>query len=209
MLNIITRTTKQATWEEIKAAIKAGTINELMNSGDTIPVMLKNGECVALDLACDEKGKYFFVLYNCLHDAHAMNTEAVNTGAWAESDMRRYLNEEILPLIPDDLQAVIEPCVISQVVNGEETETLDKLFCLSATQVFGAGEWSETEPEDAQLDIFNTERSRVKEFEGHGTTWWWLRSAGDNNDFRNTGNSGNANTNLADATAGVVFAFTV
>ena len=125
MLNIITRTTKQATWEEIKAAIKAGTINELMNSGDTIPVMLKNGECVALDLACDEKGKYFFVLYNCLHDAHAMNTEAVNTGAWAESDMRRYLNEEILPLLPDDLQAVIEPCSISQVVDGEEMETLD------------------------------------------------------------------------------------
>lgn len=209
MLEIITSITKQSTWAEIKAAVKAGTINEIIDSGDRISVMLKNDECIALNFTRDQNGKCFFICYNCLHDAHAMNTEAVNTGAWAESEMRRYLNEDIYPLLPDELQAIIEPCSIAQIANGEETETLDRLFCLSATQVFGVGEWSEAEPNDIQLDIFGSERTRVKEFEGHGTTWWWLRTAGDNNDFKNVGNSGNINTNLADATAGVVFGFTI
>lgn len=209
MLDIITRTTIQSTWDQLKEAVKNGAVKEILSSGDSIPVVLKNGECVSFDAAFDANGKLFFVIQNCLHDTHAMNTEAVNTGAWAESEMRRYLNEDIFPLLPEELQAVIEPYTIAQTVSGEEMETLDKLFCLSATQVFGAGEWSETEAEDTQFDIFGSERSRVKELEGRGTTWWWLRTPGDNNDFKNTGNFGNVNTNLADATAGVVFGFTI
>lgn len=36
-MNIITKITKQATWAELKAAAEAGTIDEIIKSGDLIP----------------------------------------------------------------------------------------------------------------------------------------------------------------------------
>ena len=57
----------------------------------------------------------------------------------------------------------------------------------SATDLFGPSEsgfWAE-EPDSEQLEIFKTERGRVKEVEGYGTYPYWLRSprAGNSNNF--------------------------
>ena len=90
--------------------------------------------------------------------------------------MRQYLNNTVFALLPDELQALIAPTTIVQIVDGERVETEDKLFLLSKTQVFGKGRWSEREPEDAQLLCFLREKDRVKECGDNGTWWWWLRS---------------------------------
>jgi len=208
MLNIITKTVEQSSWEEIKAAIRDGN-TEWLHSGDMIPITLKNGEELVLDVARDESGKIIFVFHDCLNEAHVMNKRATNKGGWAKTEMRRYANSDVFALLPDDLQAVIEPTTIVQIVDGERVETNDKLFCLSRTQVFGKGWLSEKEPEDTQLDIFKSERARVKECGDNGTWPWWLRSANSTGNFNTVGTSGSNTNNSANNSYGVALGFSL
>ena len=193
MLEIITKTTKVSSWAEIKEALDKPypVVLEWLHSGDMIPVTLKNGAELILDVTRDETGKLFFVFHDCLPETHCMNENGTTKGGWAASDMRKYIHEKILPLLPDELQGVIAPTKIIQVINGERIECEDKLFCLSYTQVFGKnwGWMNEREPEDTQLDIFKTERTRVKERDG-SAAWWWLRSAFFINFFTSVGGDG-------------------
>lgn len=129
-----------------------------------------------------------------------------------------FASGEILPewlrnaLTDPELQAVIEPTTIRQVLHGEESISEDKLFLLSKTQVFGKGDWSEAEPDDTHLDIFPTERSRVKECGDNGTYWWWLRSPISSytttfcgvSSIGTSGNNGNASSSY-----GVAFGFCI
>ena len=169
---------KEMTWAEIKAAADAGTIRELLSSGDRIPVTLKTGEEIELDITYDENGKCYFVTHDCLDGVYYMNARATNKGGWAASAMRSHLNGPVFESLPDELREIIVPTKIVQILAGERVECEDKLFCLSYTQVVG-NDWPDmnrTEPEETHLDIFPTERSRVKECGDNGTWWYWLRS---------------------------------
>ena len=76
---IKTSTTNETTWAALKAAVDNGTIAQ----GDLIVFNLKNGEEVAVRATQDKKGKWFFVLEDCLADEHCMNKRPTNKGAWA------------------------------------------------------------------------------------------------------------------------------
>lgn len=65
---------------------------------------------------------------------------------------------------------------MSEEIDGERHEYADTLWIPSATDVFGAGDWWNEEPDSVQLEIFKRERDRVKEHVGDGTWFWWLRS---------------------------------
>ena len=177
-MKIRTWTEKESTWAELKALAEAGKLGEVLKSGDNIPVTLKNGEEVSFDIGKDESGKVYFIMHDCLKEPKPMNSEYTNKGGWEESDMRRYLNEEVIELLPDELQKMIKPTKIVQVWDGERRETEDKLFLLSRTQAFGKNKYYEAiEPNDSQIDIFNSPRERVKELKGSGApVYWWLRS---------------------------------
>jgi len=170
---------KEMTWAEIKAAAENGTVRELLSSGDRIPVTLKTGERVEFDVAYDQKGKLYFVMHDCMAQRRQMNRRATNKGGWAKTALRKEANGEIFDSLPDDLQAVIVPTRIVQVIDGERIVCNDKLFCLSFTQIFGRlddwEEMQEMEPEDTQLDIFTDGRSRVKQTAG-AVCYWWERS---------------------------------
>lgn len=189
------------------ATLKAGKLG--LNSGDKIPVTLKTGEEIELVYTRDKNGNGYMVLDNCLFDEHAMNKKNTNKGGWKDCEMRRFLNGTIFYLLPDELQAVIEPTTIRQVLHGEESISEDKLFLLSKTQVFGKGDWSEAEPDDTHLDIFPTERSRVKECGDNGTWWWWLRSpySSYTTNFCYVSNNGSGNYDNAAYSSGVAFGF--
>lgn len=209
-MEIIKKTTDAAhTWADLKIAVSNGTIRELVNSGDMIPVTLKNGEAVELVATYDQTGKLFFVFNNCINEPMPMNESYTNKGGWAASLMRRTLNSDILALLPDEIQVVIAPTRIMQMQNGKEIVSEDKLFLLSKTQVFGTGDWSRYEPEDSPLDIFTGERSRVKERADYGTEWWWLRSpvASSTYNFYSVYNSGTSNGSNAHHSIGVAPGF--
>ena len=66
-------------------------------------------------------------------------------------------------------------------------------------------------PDDFQLPIFLTERDRVKQREGYGTTPWSLRSvdAGYTNHFCLVNTNGSANNNYANISWGVAPGFDI
>ena len=177
-IKIITKEAKWTSWAELKAFSEAGRLGEVLKSGDNIPVTLKNGDEVSFDIGKDESGKIYFVMHNCLKETESMNGDCTNRGGWEESDMRKYLNEEVINLLPDELQEIIKPTKIVQIWNGKRRETEDKLFLLSRTQVFGKREnYEAIEPSDSQIDIFEDTRERVKECEETEEVYcWWLRS---------------------------------
>lgn len=148
----------------------------ILEPGDEFQIPLKNGQ-----LATAVFGKYTkdghrrFVFKDCIAE-HAMNSEATNEGGYFKSEMRRYVLEELLPLLPDQLAAAIEPRAMCETVDGEAQEYADALWLPSSTDVFGAGANWEPEPDSEQLDIFKRERDRVKELGNNGTWFWWLRS---------------------------------
>ena len=202
---------KELTWAEIKAAADAGTIRELLSSGDRIPVTMLDGEAVEFDVTYDANGKCYFVTHDCLMKEYIMNKRRTNEGGWAKTDMRAHLNRDVFAVLPDELKEIIVPTKIVQVMDGKRIECEDKLFLLSATQVFGNGWWSDVEPEDTQLDIFPTERSRVKECGDHGTWWYWLRSPASpsSSSFRNVYGGGGAGTTNAPNSYGVCAGFCI
>lgn len=211
-MKIRTWTEKESTWAELKALAEAGKLDEVLKSGDNIPVTLKNGEEASFDVGRDESGKVYFILHDCLKEPKPMNENGTNAGGWEESTMRKYLNEEVIKLLPDELQEIIEPTKIVQVWGGKRLETEDKLFLLSRTQVFGEDEdYEAIEPEDSQIDIFKTERSRVKEREDYGTAFWWERSpfSGISFYFYRVNSYGGADSTDASRGNGVAFGFCV
>ena len=164
-VKILTTVEKESSWAALKSAAQNGTLK----SGDKIPVTLKNGEEIVLTIGHDERGNAYFCFEDSLNETRPVNSENTTAGGWKAFDIRQWLNDDLFALLPDDLQAVIEPTEIVQIINGERIVTKDKLFLFSKTQLFGKGEWSKIEPEDTQIDIFTTEKGRVKECGEHGT----------------------------------------
>ena len=188
--------------DEIKASM-------ILEPGDEFQIPLKNGQ-----LASAVFGKYTkdghrrFVFKDCIAE-HVMNDEPTNEGGYFKSELRRYVLEELLPLLPDQLREALEPRVMCESINGETQEYADALWIPSATDVFGDGEYWELEPDSEQLDIFKRERDRVKELGDKGTWCWWLRSPyrSYSTDFVYVGSSGYVYYNFAYFSLGVAPGF--
>lgn len=207
-MRVRTTTEYSINWATIKAAVDKGRAREVLHSGDQIFTTLKNGEDVSFDVTYDATGKLFLVMHDCMKKEHYMNKLWTNAGGWRDCDMRRYLNETVFELLPDDLKVCIKPTTIIQVIDGQTVTCTDNLFLLSLTQVLGKGFWSDKEPEDSQLDIFKTERDRVKLCDGY-TAWWWLRSANYTSNFYSVGSGGGNSGNGANLSCGVVLGFCI
>lgn len=135
-----------------------------------------------------------------------------NEGGWKDSAMRKWLNEDVLPRLPKELQAMVVPRTIRQKINGEEVQTQDKLWLPSFTEMFGAeaaAEWTTGDLGDEQFELFDSERSRVKEVPGRGTWWYWLRSpdGSDSAYVCSVNSNGNADYDAASYAYGVAFGF--
>ena len=201
---------RMTSWVEIKEAAKNGTLT----LGDELPITLKTGEEVTLQLADMTLGdRPCFVLKDCLKDEKPMNKRPTNEGGWEKSFMREWLNGTVFHMLPDELQEIIVPRVIRQKLGGETVETQDKLWLPSCTEVFGAERarnWAPADAEDEQqLQLYKTERSRVKECGDEGTWWYWLRSPFGSSPtyFCSVDSLGSAYGNNASTSFGVAFGF--
>ena len=164
-------------YAELKAAIKSGRGPEVIRPFDELEIVLEDGYVVTA--VC---GGYVtptrarFVFKDCLPETHSMNTTATNKGGYLNSTGRRHVLEDILPRLPKELRDVIEPRHMVEEIDGELHEYTDTLWLPSGNDVFGVDEWWNNEPDSPQLEIFKSERGRVKERDGYGTCIWWLRS---------------------------------
>ena len=107
---------------------------------------------------------------------------------------------------------MVVPRTIRQKINGEEVQTQDKLWLPSFTEMFGAeaaAEWTTGDLGDEQFELFDSERSRVKEVPGRGTWWYWLRSpdGSDSAYVCSVNSNGNADYDAASYAYGVAFGF--
>lgn len=184
-MKLITTRTTEISVPELKKEISSGRGLEVIRPFGKIAIELKNGERVnAVCAGYVSETRARFVLEDCLAEKWQMNKTATNEGGYLHSEGRRHVLKDILPLFPDELAAAFEPRPMSEMLDGELHEYADTLWIPSATDVFGAGNWWNEEPDSFQLDIFKRERDRVKEVAGE-TWFWWLRSplASSSNNF--------------------------
>lgn len=172
---LMRRRIERVSLAEMKAAIAAGHGREFIQPRDEFEIKLDTGETVTAvcgGYVDDRRAR--FVFKDALGDA-PMNDDATNEGGYFKSKGRKRVLEDIYPHLPPELRAVIEPRPLVEIVGGEKVEYSDPLWLPSATDVFGPREWWPEEPDSVQLEIFKTERGRVKERNGE-TVSWWLRS---------------------------------
>lgn len=187
MATITTKETRAFNWAN------PGTLKV----GDEIVETLKDGREVVFVVVDDG----VIGLKNLL-GYHCMNEDWTNKGGWLTCDMRRYLNEEIIALLPDELVAAIKPRKF-----GKEE---DKLWLFSEMEVFGDHDWTENDPDRGfQFEYFKDRRNRIKVDEDGDAGWWWERSpfGSGSTGFCSVDSNGIADGYAADGTSGVCFGF--
>lgn len=179
--------------------------------GDEVAFNLKNGKEAAFVVADITDGILTGCLYKGVRDMAMYDgrrwwdTDYVN---YPESDARERLNEELLPLLPDELAALLVARTITQTVDGEVYTCTDKLWPLSAVEVFGkdAPDWMQRDDTpDKPLPFFAESQSNRKAY-----LWLaWLRSpnASYSNIFCYVNTSGAANYGIASVSLGVAPGF--
>lgn len=181
--------------------------------GDEVAFQLKNGIDAAFVVADIADGVLTGCLFKGVRDMAMYDgrrwwdTDYVN---YPESDARERLNEELLPLLPDELAALLVERTITQTVDGEVYTCTDKLWPLSAVEVFGkdAPDWMQRDDTpDKPLPFFAEDQARRKTY-----LWFaWLRSpyASTSYYFGFVGTSGTAGSSYASFSLGVAPGFRV
>ena len=175
----------------------------VLKVGDEITETLKDG-CEVVFVVMDEG---VIGLKNCLREEHRMNNDWTNKGGWEATEMRRYLNEDVFAVLPDELQAIIKPRTLG---SGEHTFE-DKLWLFSEVEIFGEQDWTEKEPDPGtQLEYFKDCCNRIKlDADGDAAYYWWERSpkASSSDHFCAVNRNGGASVSNANFLWGVCFGF--
>ena len=198
-------------WILIKKAIMNGDAASVLSIGDKITTVLKDGQTVQFTVAAINpygENEVAFVMEDCLAADSVMNAECHNKGGWYGSDLCTKLNTEILALLPDELVAAIKPRQITQLIEGKEFTSVDKLWIPSYTELFG-GDYA-VDQGDVHFPLFQTPKSRVKNRNGD-YEWYWTRTprASSSTGFCGVGSNGTSTSNSAHYSYGVAFGFLI
>lgn len=181
--------------------------------GDEVAFQLKNGKEAAFVVADIADGVLTGCLFKGVRDMAMYdgrrwwNTDYVN---YPESDARERLNEELLPLLPDELAALLVERTIVQTVDGVAYGCTDKLWPLSAVEVFGEDtpDWMQRDDTpDRPLPFFSEDQAHRKTY-----LWFaWLRSpyASSSSYFCYVNTSGAAANTSASLSLGVAPGFRI
>ncbi len=118
-MNIRKTITSEIEWNTIKKAQADGKLQELLQVGDELDITLKTGEELTVQAVGTTERGLIFLLKDCMKDKHGMNKRMTSKGGWRDSEMRLWLNETIIHMLPDDLREMIVPRRIVQTMDGE------------------------------------------------------------------------------------------
>lgn len=168
----------KATWKEIQGIINSGKAAELLKPGTEIIEELKDGRkavivVTAVNLYKD--GEVIFGFRNTIGN-YVMNEDWTNKGGWPKSEMRRYLNKEVVNLLPDELVGMISPSITRQVRGEEVMASEDLLFLPSEYEVQGETIFSEYNGTDKQFPFYKERANRIVVDEDGDPDCWWLAS---------------------------------
>lgn len=173
------------------------------------------------DLTSGGKAKVTFIAKSMLKTNKRMNpsnssgTQGTGgNGGWEYSEMRTYLNGTVLALLPSELRSAIKSVTkySDYIVPGEsavthDQVTQDKLWLLSAREVFGGTSYEQTG--SVYSSLFSSSAARIRRNQSGSAYLWWLRSASSVYYFRYVDGGGNASDNGANSTYGVVLGFCI
>lgn len=199
-------------WETIKAH------PEMIGVGATKDVTLKNGEKITLRVIGKNhdtrsnggKAALTWEMVGFMEDRHAMNKDYTNAGGWDKSEMRRYLQRKVLPMLPDDLRKALVT-VLKETSAGEGSKELvisdDSLFLLSEWERYGRQFYSAGQ-EGSWYEWYKQEGvSYAKKYPNGDSGWGWERSplGSGSTSFCLVYSAGDASLNSASGSIGVAF----
>ena len=151
---------------KIKRTLELKTKIKNIQLGDIISFKLSDGEKVEARAVKEcPPGRMLMLFENCLNETHCMNEDGSANGGWEQSDMRTWLNSEILDRFPEKIR--------KRMVKDYND---DYLHLLSLIEVFGEDEYSHTEDKEHQIDALKDRKNRIAS-QGNVDDYanWWLR----------------------------------
>lgn len=171
---VLTQTVTKETainWEELAQKIKDNTSG--LKVGDIITEKTLDGEEMDLVVVDMGPGWARFESKDCLPVEVAYNQNSRNAGGFADSDVKRYLNEEVFNNLPEDLRNAIAEVERKQ-ENGESS--LCRLFLPTESELFGDCCYSE-DGTYSQIEYYKDRRNRIKcNRKGGSPDWYWAAS---------------------------------
>ena len=129
--------------------------------GDQIVIPLAEfGEFTATAQKITDKGTLF--LFDDCVEKQPMNKKATNEGGFEKSDLKKWIDDVLLPAFPDNLRSKIENLTIP-----------------TYGQIFGHGDYFDNaiEPDnDEQFPLMTKRKKRIADFE-NDYEWYWLQNA--------------------------------
>ena len=210
-------------WDTIIAAIEDGSYRKKYAIGNYKPLDLGSEGIINMQIAAKDKdgladgsgtAAITWIGVELLKTSHRMNPSLVektegtgSIGGWEKTEMRAYMKETILPLIPENVRSKIKtvtkthPAYDSDYKSFTQT-TQDDIWIPSYAEMFGNNA--------AYKTLFPDNASRVKKKGGASSaSWWWLRGASDGNYFCNVGSSGGNSYNVAYYSGAVPLGFSL
>ncbi len=170
-MEITRQRTEETNWAQVKELVAAGALKV----GDEISDILLNGQKMVYVVADITEEEVKFVSKDLLAERVVWNESGRNTGGFKESDLCRYLNEDIWAILPEELKEVISERECLQIVEGKEERFKLKLWLPSEFEVFGDS-WASEVEEGQQFELFKDPRNRVKFDQDGERAYWWLLS---------------------------------
>ena len=129
--------------------------------GDQIVISLSEfGEFTATAQKITDKGTLF--LFDDCVAMQPMNEESTNKGGFKKSDLKKWIDDVLLPAFPDNLRSRIENLTIP-----------------TYGQIFGHDDWYNNviEPDnDDRFPLMTKRKNRSADFE-NDYAWYWLQNA--------------------------------
>lgn len=173
-------------WEEIIAAGEDGTYIDKYKPGDTKELDLgEEGkilmELVAMDVdeLADDSGyaHMTWVAKNLINSEYRIQFDYNAYEGWPKSDMRNWLRESILPLVPAEVRDSIK--TVKKYTNAyseENAVSKDKIWIPSELEVFPRG-YIDDSKGTYYSDAFPDDSSRIRCRPGTSApSYWWLRT---------------------------------
>lgn len=223
-----------AYWGTINSDVESMSADELfakypIGGRMIIPVNLSDGMVVAdveiiaheHDNLADGSGKasLTFFCVDLPQILHRMNEDSTNIGGYKTSEMRQFVNEELVAALPSELKTIIKP--VYKISDGGANDkslvtTTDSCWLASYDEV-GLTSGSSNLPDQGELyaSIFSNNKDTRKKYITDDTTTggWWLRSSyySNNSDsmFWRVTNSGGSYSDIAFNSFYVAFGFCI
>jgi len=159
-------------------AVKSGKAHELYKVHDTVTAGGYDFEIIAFNRDKDhENGNAptVTVMAKQLGPERQMHSGPCEKG-WADTELRKWLNEEFITTLPEDVTRHI--CTVKKETHSPGREliaTEDKLFIPSESELFGSAIWADYE-DGARYEAFSTSENRIRIDEDGEPCWYWTRS---------------------------------